>query len=297
MSAEVSVIIPNLNSPLVGEVVRAVWEQRSPGLELEVIVAGLDQLGLTQRYPARYVTTGQALTPGAARNLGVAASTGDYLIFLDSDCLPEPHWLAGLLAYRNQGGRLVVSGAIKVVSDSFARVAGNLAAFREHTASLPAADRPFLASFCLAMPRQAFSDVGWFDEGLPRAEDLDFTIRLARAGYRLRFDPSIVVVHRPTRLTLGSLIRHAADSGRNSIRVRARYPGAFEAPRWLLHWPLLVGLGPLIALVVTAQAARVNPDIRAHPLALPLIYASRLAWCLGAAAALRRQHQHPADLR
>jgi len=61
MSAEVSVIIPNLNSPLVGEVVRAVWEQRSPGLELEVIVAGLDQLGLTQSSPARFVTTGQAL--------------------------------------------------------------------------------------------------------------------------------------------------------------------------------------------------------------------------------------------
>jgi GT2 family glycosyltransferase len=137
------------------------------------------------------------------------------------------------------------------------------------------------------MPRRAFDDAGWFDEDLPRAEDLDFTIRLARAGYRLRFDPSLTVVHRPPRASLGQLLRHAHASGRNSIRVRARYPEVFGAPTWLLRPSALLALSPLLAFAVTVRAAGRNRDARARWPMLPVVFLSRLTWCLGAAGAMR----------
>jgi glycosyltransferase involved in cell wall biosynthesis len=53
------------------------------------------------------------------KNAGVAQSTGDVVVFLDSDCSIEPNWLVSLLAPFQHHGLHVVSGYTYLAHDDF----------------------------------------------------------------------------------------------------------------------------------------------------------------------------------
>ena len=287
MPASVAIIIPTLDSPTLGDVIVAVQAQLSGvGRDIDLLVVGRDEARAAVRAGVRHVPGDRLLNPAEARNLGIRSTTADYLIFLDSDCIPEPGWLVAML--KHQSDELVlVSGAMHLIPDRYLRLAGNVSTFHEYTTALPASERPFLPTFSLGVSRLAVARQGGFDERLLRAEDLDFTIRLKRAGYQLIFDPSAAIVHRPSRLTVGGLIDHSILSGQCSIRVRRHYPDAFQMPRIMLEWQILLIGAPAVAVWVTAQAWTRNPDVRRFWSALPVVVLTRYLWIIGACQALR----------
>ncbi len=48
---------------------------------------------VAERYPWAQWTQGPQRGPGANRNHGAKLATGEWLVFVDDDCLPEPQWL------------------------------------------------------------------------------------------------------------------------------------------------------------------------------------------------------------
>ena len=71
---------------------------------------------LVERHPvgARLVSgTGEG--PGAARNVGVLASSGSVLAFTDADCVPAPGWLRAGLEALERTGAGIVQGAVAPV--------------------------------------------------------------------------------------------------------------------------------------------------------------------------------------
>src|SRR5262249_25749134 len=155
------------------------------------IVVGVADPQLVTGSGARLVSTGVPVSAARARNLGAASTTAGTLIFLDSDCIPLAGWFASIVGALSDK-RTIVSWAIHIVPDQYFRVAGNIASFHEFTSALSPGERRYLASFSLGVPRIAFEKVGGFDERFPISggEDLDLTIRLGRAGYRLLFIPT-----------------------------------------------------------------------------------------------------------
>jgi glycosyltransferase involved in cell wall biosynthesis len=57
---------------------------------------------------------------GAARNRAAAAAAGEYLIFLDGDCVPRPDWIARHRALAER--RWMVAGNRILLSESFTRL-------------------------------------------------------------------------------------------------------------------------------------------------------------------------------
>jgi glycosyltransferase involved in cell wall biosynthesis len=172
-------------------------------------------------------------SPGSARNAAAARAGGEWLVFADADCEPEPAWLerwfdpppgesVGVLA---GGVRDEASG--NGVAAQLARETGAL----HQSATLRNPYLPYGVTANLAVRATAFREVGGFETERRIAEDADLCWRLQRAGWSLEERPEARVAHR-SRETLVALWRQRAQNGAAAGWLAARYPGAM--PKWNL---------------------------------------------------------------
>ena len=86
-----SIILPNLDCPLIDRALAALAGQGAPGPGVEVLIVGRDAPGKVPRDgPVRFLETAERLNPAAARNRAVREARGERLLFLDADCRPLP---------------------------------------------------------------------------------------------------------------------------------------------------------------------------------------------------------------
>lgn len=279
----VSIIIPSLNSPLIDQVVAALVGQAQAEVIREIVVVGKDEAGLLPvGGRVRLVDTGQPVPPGTARNLGIRAATADLLIFLDSDCLPQPGWLAAHLA-AHRAGHAVVGGGVLPDGENYWALSYNLTMFHEYFSTAPADKRPLLPTLNLSVERQVIDAVGLLNEALPRSQDLDWTTRMNQAGFQPYFWPEAAIQHRHNRTTASKVWLDCARSGHFARQARLAHRETLDTPLWLRWRWLVLLLSPLIAAAVTGKIVGTRPFIlRRHAAAIPAIYLSKIAWCWGA---------------
>jgi GT2 family glycosyltransferase len=224
----ISVIIPTYNRPRqLAMCLRALEGVGFPSEQFEVIVvddggsvpvrAAIDELALTLVVTlVRQVNAG----PGTARNTGARRARGQYLVFLDDDCFPEPGWL-GALAARLEEGRLeaVAGKTVNGCPDNLYDCASHLLTYHQYDRyKNQPADVQFLSTNNLAMPAELFRAAGGFSPNLMLAyEDREFCDRWLRLGYRLNYAPEAVVRHCRS-MTLRSFGRQHWNYGRMASR-------------------------------------------------------------------------------
>jgi GT2 family glycosyltransferase len=134
--------------------------------------------------------------PAANRNRGARASSGDWLVFIDDDCLPSENWLPEI---RNaMPGCQVVEGKTicpNKTNHPFEDVVENL------TGDL-------LWSCNLAVSRSIFEQLGGFDEDflIAGGEDLELARRLRMSKARIHFASAAIVYHPVRRLSFVDLV-------------------------------------------------------------------------------------------
>ncbi|MBV8881224.1 MAG: glycosyltransferase family 2 protein [Planctomycetaceae bacterium] len=208
----ISVVLPTLERPeAIYNLLRHLEHQTVAPFEIVVIdqSAGVD--ARVAAYAAEHPLVRHHRIPVKglpnARNVGVARSRGDVVVFLDDDSIPH----ADLVRFHAEayadptvagvggqvrGGYDAADGAIGTFRESDGRVVRNFGASRRCAVDhLPGGNMSFR--------REVFEKVGGFDlrfGGSAIGEETDFCLRARRAGFRFVFEPraSLEHLHLPT---------------------------------------------------------------------------------------------------
>jgi len=279
----VSVIIPNLNSNLIDKTLESIFSQTVFDRIVEILVVGLDQPGLVMdRAPVHFISTETPVTAPVARNIGIRQAAGTRLAFIDADCIAEPSWLETLLSTQEKG-HPIVGGSVSLESNDYWRLCYNLTMFHEFLPSTPAGERSNFGTLNLCVTREVVDRVGLFDERLDRGQDTEWTLRMRRHGYRLHFVPEAVVKHLPEIAGLSQIVKLWYRSGFFNAQIRRNYRDVIASPPFYGQPFILSILSPVIGAVVTARIFARNLRLLRHVHTAPVLFLTKVAWCLGAA--------------
>jgi GT2 family glycosyltransferase len=201
---DVSLVIPGRNC---GGTLRACLESVCPLLERgelrEIIFVDDgstdDTRAIAEQYPVRIVA-GAGEGPGAARNRGIAVARGDWIWFIDSDCVSEPDALSILLEHTHHPKVAAAGGSYgNMRPDSLLACLIHEEIIARHDRM--ASDVDFLATFNVLYRHEVLNEVGGFNARFLKAQDAELAYRVRARGYTLRFDNRSRVRHfHPARL-------------------------------------------------------------------------------------------------
>ena len=262
----VSVVIPTRNrARRVAMAARSALAQTHPDLEVIVVDdASEDEtpqiLAALEREDARVRVVRSEPRHGAghARNVGAARALGTLLAFLDDDCVWHPEKLeAQLAAMGPEDGAGYTRQATLDVDGQWV-VEGRMLPATSQIDGLLRSN--FIGAPSLVVRRDLFVEVGGFDEELPRLQDWDLALRLARRT-RFSFVPKVLV---RSELVRGGISSDPASLERAAERLLGSHAahltrGQLAALHYGLGKFLLVDGPSDVALRLFREAARLEP--------------------------------------
>jgi glycosyltransferase involved in cell wall biosynthesis len=220
----------------------AVQSLLAQGIPIEIVVVNsgggapeetLRRAGIRAQVIARE----ERLNPGAARNLGIAATRAPYIAFLAADCLAEPGWAAGRLREHGHGALAVASAVTNAYPHSWCAWASYIMRFSGRVPGIrvPQHRRRL---YGVSYARELFERCGLFREDLRTGEDTEFNSRLA-GNVPIRWAPDVRAAHRhPT-----NLIALLSDQYRRGVGIaHALYEIRGTPHHWGIAWDNLVGV-------------------------------------------------------
>lgn len=224
----VSVVIPCFRQGhFLREAVDSALAQTYPAIQVVVVNDGSDDDtdAVVRSYGDQVVYISQNNSGlSAARNIGIRASEGSYLLFLDSDDRLHPHGVENLMASAGED-RLVIGWFEPFTSDPHTDIKPPSGlSVSPYMAGLPLKSALLvgnLAAPCSHLcPRKAATEIGLFDANYFGCEDWDFWVRLVLHGLEVHEVPTVVAYYR--RHASSMTARNAIKMGEANVRLQQR---------------------------------------------------------------------------
>ena len=260
MSSELSVIVPTIGrQDLLNATLDSLIAAGAATADVEVVVVDNSRDGdLVNRavfedmfrvLPRLRVMHEPKPGPASARNAGAAATTGEWIAFIDDDLAVAPGWLNGLRSVFRVGKTDALVGRIlpRFQEDPPAWLdrgewgALGLLDAGETPLAIDAASPMCMMAGNFVVRRSLFVSQGGYDTELQRSEDHELTLRLIAAGARCEYRPEATVfsVIVPERMTARYHKRWHLLHGYYSQILHRRHPLPVKhvgvVPRFMLR--------------------------------------------------------------
>ncbi len=251
-----SIIIPVYNRPdEVDELLHSLAEQTHRDFEVIIVEDGsqISSQQVVRKYQGQILLSYYRIPnggPGQARNYGAKQAKENYLVFLDSDCILPPHYMEAVETElkathadafggpdRAAASFTDIQKAINYSMTSFFTTGGIRGGKKEM-------DKFYPRSFNMGIGRGAYEALGGFSP-MRFGEDIDFSIRIYEAGYKVSLFRSAWVYHK-RRTDWRKFFRQVYNSGIARINLYKKYPFSLK-PVHLL--PALFTIGCLFFLI------------------------------------------------
>ncbi|MBX3304464.1 MAG: glycosyltransferase [Nitrospira sp.] len=162
-----------------------------------------------------------------ACNQGARAATGNYLVFLNNDTIPQRGWLKALVNEVEAHTEVGIVGSKLLYPDGTVQHAGVVRdiedrlpyhIYQKFSGDHPAVNRrrefQIVTAACMLTRRILFEELGGFDEGYVNGfEDADLCLKVRERGYQVVYQPRSVVVHLESQ-TPGRMTHENANAAR-----------------------------------------------------------------------------------
>ena len=253
-----SIIVPVYNRPdEVDELLQSLSQQTLKDMEVIIVEDGSTQPceAVVHKYAGklqlRYYTKENS-GPGQTRNYGAEHSQGDFLIFLDSDCVLPPGFLKEVEAELNRKecdawggpdkaheGFTPVQKAISYSMTSFLTTGGIRGGKKQMDGKF------YPRSFNLGIRRSLYRQLGGFSS-MRFGEDIDLSLRIYKSGASCRLFPNAWVWHK-RRTDFKKFFKQVHNSGIARINLMKRHPGSLKLVHLL---PAVFTIGTFLCLLL-----------------------------------------------
>lgn len=209
--------------------------------------------------------------PGQTRNYGVERANGEYMLILDSDCILPEDYLEEVEAElrakkadafggpdRAHHSFTDVQKAINYAMTSFFTTGG----IRGGKKKL---DKFYPRSFNMGIRKDVYQALGGFSK-MRFGEDIDFSIRIFKAGYACRLFPEAWVWHK-RRTDLKKFFKQVHNSGIARINLYKKYPESLKLVHML---PAVFTLGVFVLMLLLLMGIGLGVSIQTGMLQVEL---------------------------
>jgi len=192
--------------------------------------------------------------PGPSRNFGFQQAQGKYLVMFDSDCILPTSYFDAVERFLQQHpvdawggpdrGHASFSAAQQAMAYTMSSVltTGGIRGGKKHLGWF----QP--RSFNMGISAAACKVTGGF-QFARLAEDIEFSIRLRRAGFASALISDAFVYHK-RRTSFSQFFKQVSNFGRGRVRVSRKFPDEEKIAHW---FPLVFTLGGLAIPVLAVM--------------------------------------------
>lgn len=183
----------------IGQCLEAAFSSDYKNFEVVVVDdhSGDNSVEIIKRYPCKLICLESRSGTSTARNTGAINSRGEYIFFIDADCLLERETLSIVNRTISFNGPEVMIGGTytKIPFDrGFYNMFQSVFVNWSETRNIESPD--YIAAHAMVVDSRTFRESGGFPEDfMPIIEDIEFSHRLRRSGCRLVMNPGIQVRH------------------------------------------------------------------------------------------------------
>jgi GT2 family glycosyltransferase len=227
----VSIVIVNWNR--LDEVLRCLhYLNGQQGVRREVVVVDNGSTDgsverLSQMGSIKFVEVGSNVGPAKARNIGVDRASGKYIFFLDSDAVLSKSAL-GRLVRRMESDPSVGIAGCRIINGYTRKLDQWFYQYSASTHELVEFDTYSFSAAGAMIRAEAIRDAGPFwDDLFIYNEEVDLSIRVIRAGYRIIYYPEARVYHTVSSNGRSGAATYWSFQIRNWIWIFYRYYSPF----------------------------------------------------------------------